>query len=417
MRTPWLLATLLLAGCPGDGNLIPDDDDDDSTPEPTPEPIDCVAKANPLPVDFETVEEIVSAEDFVFGMDGEVLSIDPAGTLVSSTRDGDHEILVPGVVGPVEAGGSAGISMLPNGDIIVADVGAGALVRVTPDGGRETILSGLAYPNGVEIHRDGWIAVAENDGAQVRRVDPDTGEFVILGTDLFAPNGVTFSPDWNTLYVGSFGGGTVHSIPLDDEGAAGPPVQFGDTFDFTLKGGGGPPWGLDPWTTACEGLDARDDCTLVDQPGECVDLGGGFLQCEAPDPFGAACEGLEEGAECALLTETGICENFGFDIVCNNPSWWGGGDGGGGLDGIAADICGNVYVTEFTSGRIFRWTEEGGVPEIVVTLPSWWIPNMDFGPGLGGWDETKLWVNTRDSDQMYGLDIGLPGRPVAHRPE
>ncbi len=415
-----LLVALLCSACTG-GGIIPSDDDDgggddDDTPEPTPDPCE---GANELPVEFETVDRIVSAEDFVFGLEGEVISVDPQGTLVSSTKEGDQTILVPGVVGSIELGGSAGISMLPGGDLVIADVANGALVRVTLDGGLRTILSGLAYPNGVEVHRDGWVAVAENDGGQVRRVDPDTGEFVILGTDLYAPNGVTFSPDWQTLYVGSFGGGTVHAIPLDDEGAAGPPVQFGDTFDFILKGGGGPPWGLDPWSAACEELDEGDDCVLIDQPGECIDLGGGFLQCQAPDPFEAACVGLTEGAECTLLDEAGLCEDFGFGfgLVCNNPAWWGGGDGGGGLDGIAADLCGNVYVTEFTSGRIFRWTEEGGVPEIVVTLPNWWIPNMDFGPGVGGWDETKLWVNTRDSDQMYGLDIGLRGRPVAHRPD
>jgi sugar lactone lactonase YvrE len=412
MRTSFLAVLVLLIGCPG-GGIITDDDDD--TPEPTPEPTpDPCNFANELPAQFEVVPRIVSAEDFVFGLEGEVLSIDPQGTLVSSTKDGEQTVLVPGVVGGVETGGSAGISMLPGGDLVIADVGAGALIRVTPEGGRTTILSGLAYPNGVEVHRDGWVVVAENDGGGVRRVDPDTGEFIMLAEDLFAPNGVTFSPDWSTVYVGSFGGGTVHSITLTEDGSEGA-VEFGDIADFVLKGGKAPPWGLDPWSTACKGLDVRDECTLIDQPGTCIDLGGGFLQCEAPDPFTAACEGLNSGDECTLLEETGTCEDFGFDIACNNPDWFGAQEGGG-LDGIATDFCGNVYSTEFTTGRIFRWTAEGDGPEVVVTLPSWWIPNMDFGSGIGGWDETKLWVNTRDTDEMYGVDIGLPGRPLAHLP-
>jgi hypothetical protein len=73
-------------------------------------------------------------------------------------------------------------------------------------------------------------------------------------------------------------------------------------------------------------------------------------------------------------------------------------------------------LTEYTSSRVFRWTADGEGPEVVVTLPSWWIPNMDFGSGLGGWEETRLWVDTRDTDELDGLDIGLPGRRAAHLP-
>jgi hypothetical protein len=156
---------------------------------------------------------------------------------------------------------------------------------------------------------------------------------------------------------------------------------------------------------------------LIDQPGVCIS-GGGQLYCDAPDPFLAACEGEAEGSACTLMGEVGVCQEWGFGPYCSNDAWWGGGGevAGGGLDGIATDACGNVYVTEFTSGRVFRWTAAGEGPEMVVKLPSWWIPNMDFGSGLGGWDETYLWVNTRETDEMYGLDIGLPGRRAAHLP-
>ena len=74
-----------------------------------------------------------------------------------------------------------------------------------------------------------------------------------------------------------------------------------------------------------------------------------------------------------------------------------------------------MYVTDFGEGQVFRWRASGEPPEVVATLPDFWIPNMDFGPGTGGFDSDKLWVITRDGGFIYGLDIGIPGRPVAHR--
>ena len=369
-------------------------DDDDTTP--------CEG-LNPVPTSWVTHTGITSAEDFVFDLEGYVVSVDGQGNLVRSSQDGQTSLVVPGVVGD-----SAGISMLPGGDVVVADPWAGTLVVVSSEGSVQTLLSGLSYPNGVEVHRDGWIAVSEHDAGVVRRVDPVTGEFVVLGSGLVNPNGVTFSPDYETLYVNSFGGGTVHKIPLDGDGAAGPPELFASV--------GGPieelPWGDDPWTESCEGLEDGDDCVLIDQPGTCTFFGE-FGYCDAPDPFVAACEGAQEGDPCTLMTETGWCEGFP-ELFCSNPSWTGGWTEGGGLDGIAADACGNVYVTEYVVGRIWRWGPDGDGPDLVAELPAYWIPNMDFGVGVGGWDTTLLWVVERDGGNIHGLDIGVEGRPLAH---
>ena len=416
--THWSLALLLALGlvaCKPGGVLVgpdpPDDDDsaeddDDSAEDDddTTAELDC-DQVNPLPVEFNQFSGITSAEDFVFDHDGNVVSVDPQGNLVRSTKEGETSLWVPGVVDD-----SAGISMLPDGRIVVAEPAAGALVVITPEGSVTTLLSGLSYPNGVEIHRDGWIAVAEHDAGQVRRVDPDTGEFVILGTGLTNPNGVSFSPDYGTLYVNSFGGGTIHSIKLSEEGASGDPVLFGEV---TSEGDIEPPWGWDPWSASCDGLAPDDSCTLIDQPGTCEGWDGD-LYCDAPNPFVAACEGLSVGDACTLLTETGACEDWGWGLECANPAWWEGWGNGGGLDGIAVDACANVYVTEYMLGLVWRWDEEGVGPELVAELPSYWIPNMDFGMGYGGWDETRLWVVDRDTDMIYGLDIGVLGRPLAH---
>ncbi len=353
---------------------------------------------------YTTVNNITSAEDFVFDLEGNVLSIDPQGNLVSSNQLGQTSLVVPGVVAD-----AAGMSMLPDGTIVVASPATGSLVTITPEGGTTTLLSGIAYPNGVEVHRDGWIAVSEHDAGVVRRVDPKTGEFIILAEGLWNPNGVSFSPDYSTLYVNSFGGGTVHSIALTETGAASDPVLLGELDEYS---GTPPPWGNDPWLSSCDGLNSGDSCELIDQAGTCVNWDGS-LYCDAPDPFAAACASLSEGDSCTLLTESGTCSDWGWGLMCDNASWWGG--EGGGLDGMAVDGCGNVYVTEFGTGKIWRWSADGVGPDLVAEMPSYWIPNMDFGVGVGGWDTERMWVIDRDTDQIFGLDIGVPGRPLAHQ--
>ncbi len=330
---PLLLLLPLALACPPDP-------DPDPTPDPTPEPERCDPDDHEaLPVQFERIDGVVSAEDFALAPDGGLFSIDESGNFIRNPPGGGS----PQVISPNLTDESAGITWMPDGKVVVADVARGALLLVDPEtGGSSPILSGLSYPNGVEVHRDGWVAVAEQDAGQVRRVDPETGDFVILATGLYAPNGVTFSPDWETLYVGSFGGGTVHAVPLDEDGAAGPAVEYASTGDGWE--GDDDDWDEDDW------------------------------------------EDWEDGI------------------------------GAGGLDGIAVDACGYVYVTVFENGgdgNILRVTEQGADFEVVANLPVGWVPNMEFGHGEGGYDARTLYVNTRDRDSIFALSIGALGRPRA----
>jgi sugar lactone lactonase YvrE len=78
------------------------------------------------------------------------------------------------------------------------------------------------------------------------------------------------------------------------------------------------------------------------------------------------------------------------------------------VDGIAADECGNVYITEFGAGTVHRIDPEQNV-EVVADLPGGWIPNMEFGSGVGGWERDKLYVNSIGSDEIYELEVGVKG--------
>lgn len=81
---------------------------------------------------------------------------------------------------------------------------------------------------GDRTHRSGG-HLTGSDGESLRRVDPETGEFTVVveGVELTGANGISFAPDYDKLYVGIFGGGTIYEIPMADDGTAtGPPVIF-----------------------------------------------------------------------------------------------------------------------------------------------------------------------------------------------
>jgi sugar lactone lactonase YvrE len=326
-----LLAIALLVGCTGPATG-PDTDTTGPTPTPPTEdtapvvptadtappvptadtapPIDCSVPPS-IPTPFITGQGFGTAEDFDITFDGLHVSA-PNGNLITyDPSTGGTQLVSPNV------GGTACTRMLPDGDFVYCDVGNNALVRVDAQTGAKAVLSsGFEYPNGGDVDPDGFVYVAEQSAGRVRRVDSATGDATIIANGLNNPNGVIWGPGYQTLYVGSFGGGTVWAIDR-----LGP-----DTFD-------------------------------------------------TPRVF--------------------------FDGI-----------GTGGLDGINVDICGNVYVTDFGPGIVYRILADGSAIGVAANLPSTWIPNMRWGNGVNGWNPETLYVSDRTGGRMFGLQIGLPaGNP------
>ena len=54
--------------------------------------------------------------------------------------------------------------------------------------------------------------------------------------------------------------------------------------------------------------------------------------------------------------------------------------------------------------------------DLVVNLPSGWIPNLNFGSGVGGWDDHKIYVSDLTEDRVFELDPGTWGINVPHIP-
>ncbi|NUN13517.1 MAG: SMP-30/gluconolactonase/LRE family protein [Myxococcales bacterium] len=487
------------------------------------------------PFPFTEVPGFGGSEDFAFDHDGGIVYTNN-GNLIRKTLDGQIDILVPNI------GGTAGTSVLPNGNIVVAK--GNELILVYKEGGSKPLLSGLSYPNGMDVDQDNYVYVAEQSGGRLRKVNGETGEYEIIAENLTNPNGVGFAPGYGRVYVGSFGGGKVVAIDRNSDGTWGEPWLFAQiNGDATVVGP--PPEPIDPPPinfqpcegktigsvcvasdgikgkciaasgpdacekdaepglpkyVACEGLANGDTCKITywgyDHIGKCKTPGGGNFDgcciaaagtgcaadkaCEecvcgmdayccqnnwdgicageaieqcaascdcssgtggtgipscsaAPDPL-AFCFGLNEGDLCAYVENPekilgGRCRNVSglnlsapfpkSGVACVPPEYLkppgGGGGGGGGLDGLNVDECGNVYVTEYVLGYIWRISPDGVIYK-GVKLPSSWIPNIEFGHGVGGWDIYTMYVMNLNGNSIFAIQTGFRGKEIAMPP-
>lgn len=138
----------------------------------------------------------------------------------------------------------------------------------------------------------------------------------------------------------------------------------------------------------CAGLAIDDVCAYIEDAetirgGTCMDVAG--LKLGSPFPAkGVACVPPD-----ALIPSSG-------------------GGGGGGLDGLNVDECGTVWVTEYVLGYLWRISSDGVIYK-AAKLSSW-IPNIDFGRGLGGFPKTTMYVMDYTANQLFALDIGVEGK-------
>jgi sugar lactone lactonase YvrE len=168
------------------------------------------------PVPFYGLYGFERSEDFAFDELGNYVGVDSNSNLVRVSQVGRRQLWAPNI-----AGTTAGMSILPDGSVVVCDVGEGSIKRVYPNGAIVTVLGGLEYPNGLDIGPDGFIYVAENNAGRVRRIDPDTGKFTIVAIGLFGPNGVAFGDDPSIMYIGSFEGSGVYRVDIPAPGELG----------------------------------------------------------------------------------------------------------------------------------------------------------------------------------------------------
>lgn len=195
-----------------DDDVIGGDDDDDTT-GPTVPAEDCpIPQGQPS---WEYLSWVPPSEEFAFDDQGNLFNVDDNTDTIWRTPYGGPQQLV----GPYQAVEVAGTRFMIDGDLVVCNEWEGSLVRVGLDGSNEVLLGGLNSPNSVAVDDEGFLYVTSYD--EVRRVDPATGVMNLLKTvtdsDL---DGLTFSPDFKSLYFNHDDGGTIGVIELNDDGEA-----------------------------------------------------------------------------------------------------------------------------------------------------------------------------------------------------
>ena len=144
------------------------------------------------------------AEDFVFDREGYLVMVDRYTSTMFRMKRRERPELVVGNLGTLS---SAGTRILPDGDVVVADEG-GPILLVDRNRSITPIATGFTSFNGLVVGMDGAIYGASYTYGVVR-IDPETSE----GTVLFnvpsgGIDGITFSPDYRTLY---FNEGEIYS--------------------------------------------------------------------------------------------------------------------------------------------------------------------------------------------------------------
>ena len=167
--------------------------------EPLP-PVDCNHLPS-LPATYRQLDYVPGCEDFTFDGHGNLVCITKARALVRVPHGGPAVTVVP----KVGSGASftRGTRFLPDGDLLLADPDAAAIMRLSPDGLRlDTILSGVPNPNGISIGFDGYAYLSLLSG-QIWRIDPATGAHTVL-VDATTParrfDGIALHHDANQLY-------------------------------------------------------------------------------------------------------------------------------------------------------------------------------------------------------------------------
>lgn len=224
------------------------------------------------------------------------------------------------------------------------------------NGDTKIISPGIGSTAGIRILPDGnWVVNDVGSGALVH-IDAVTGGRTTVASGINYPNGLEVSADGRWAFIGENGADKVRQIEI----ATG--TQY----------------------IAAQGLAAPNGVIL--SPDEQTLYAGSF--------GGGVIYAVDR------ISET----EWDNPRVLFDP---GGPDGG--FDGINVDICGNVYITEFTTGRIYRLTDDGGLGNgTVAELPESWIPNMRWGHDIGGWDSSTLYVSSWDA--IYALDMGIAGK-------
>lgn len=279
------------------------------------------------------------------------------------------------------------------------------------------LASGLQFPEGPAIDRDGNLYAVEIAGQKISRIAPD-GTVSTYADTGGGPNGCAFAGDGN-LYVCNNGGSWPTDVPSTAN--AGKPAKGGRASILRVATDG----------TVSTALDAIDG-TPLNSPNDCAFAPDGGLW--FTDPIwsgapGAVCylgaDGTATVAHVGLRFPNGIgvTDDGRFVVVCESMTgmlWSFPVTGPGRLgepkhnghigrrsvpDGFCFDSAGRMIIAGHNGPNLYVLDAADGRPVEVVPLPDAGPTNCCFG----GADFSTLYVTSSDVGEILAIDWPVPG--------
>ena len=249
------------------------------------------------------------------------------------------------------------------GNLWCVDIPNGRILRVTPNGSFSIIAEYDGWPNGLKIHRDGRVFVADyKHGIMI--VDPVSGAvepfLVRAGIERFkGVNDLFFSRDGDLYFT--------------DQGLTGWQDPTGRLFRI--------------------GTDGSVTCLLDG----------------IPSPNGLVMNGAEDALLLAVtranavwkvpLTTDGTTAKVGTFIQMS---------GGAGPDGLALDVCGRLAVAHPGMGTVWLFGATGEPVRRIRSCTGMLTTNVAFGGPNG----CSLFITESDSGTILRAELDMPGRQM-----
>ncbi len=254
-----------------------------------------------------------------------------------------------------------------NGKLWCVDIPYGRIFQVTPDGTFTTAVEYQGEPNGLAIHRDGRIFIADYaNGIMV--FDPATGEVTPFVTRvrlerLKAVNDLVFASNGDLYFT--------------DQGLSGLHDPTGRVFRVRADG--------------------RVDCLLDNIPSP-----NGIALDPSESMLYVAVTRANAIWRVPLLADGGVAKVGNFIQL----------SGGGGPDGLAVDSAGNLAVAHIGLGIVWLFSARGVPLARIESTVGYHTTNMAYG----GPDGRTLFITESESGNLLQADLSVPGLTLfSHR--
>jgi gluconolactonase len=280
--------------------------------------------------------------------------------------------------------------------------------------------TGFQFPEGPSFDNDGNLFIAELAAGRVSKMAPD-GTWQVFADLGGSPNGTAFGPDGH-LYVCNNGGWWAPEEStgnLPGKGGQQPKIQRltlgGDVEDVVVEIDGRPlnsPNDLcfdasgnyyftDPIWPNDEGIVIPGDICFVSSTGDARRVHTGLIY-----PNGLA---VFEDQSTLVVAESGTGRLVAFDLpspgVLTNERTFGWLGIGVIPDGMCLDSTGRLLVCGHGSGKIHVFPGEGGLRLLTVEIDDKDVTNVCFG----GPDFSTLYITASDHGQIITVPWDVPG--------